>query len=123
MDEAVLKDYFGESNFIKYQDLISPQDIEFWDYLCNKDFKRLHKLQTAGLGDGVFFDDSDDSDSDDDKEPSKDKIGARGLPVNDVDDDDDYDHDNFMEQMLNDMHSAQDEELKNEEQLKKQLED
>lgn len=123
MDEAILKDYFGETNFIKYQDLISPQDIEFWDYLCNKDFKRLHKLQTAGLGDGVFFDDSDDdSDSENEKEVHKEK-GARGLPMNDGDDEDEYDHDNFMEQMLNDMHLAQDEELKSAEQLKKQLEE
>ena len=122
MDEAILKDYFGEEDFVKYHDLISPQDIEFWDYLCNKDFKRLQKLQTAGLGDGVFFDDSDNSDSDDDKD-GKDRHGARGLPMNDMDDDDEYDHDNFMEQMLNDMHQAQDEELKSAEQMKKQVEE
>ena len=41
MEDSVLEKYFGNSDFIRYEDLISSQDLEFWEYLCNKDFKRL----------------------------------------------------------------------------------
>lgn len=110
----------GAEDLIKYQDLISAQDIEFWDYLCNKDFKRLNKLASQSLGDGIFFDDSDTSDSEEDgskaqnDESDNDNIfrGKRGRVQNrdryqnkdEDDEDEDFDHDGFMEQMLADMH-------------------
>ena len=53
---------------IKYQDLISQQDIDFWQYLCNKDIKRLQKLLNQALGEGIFFDDTDSDDSDENHE-------------------------------------------------------
>jgi len=51
----------------KYSDLISAQDLEFWNYLCKKDFKRLQKLMNEKLGDGYFMDDSDSDDSEGEK--------------------------------------------------------
>jgi hypothetical protein len=39
-DEEQLNQILGPDH-VKYQDIISDQDIEFWRYLCNKDFKRL----------------------------------------------------------------------------------
>ena len=56
--------------YIKYSDLISKEDCEFWSYLCKKDFVRLQKLMGQNLGEGHFFDDSDSEDSDSEK-PSK----------------------------------------------------
>ena len=109
---------------IKYTDLISAQDLEFWDYLEKRDFKRLQKLQTAALGDGHFFDDSDTSDSEDEGVKNVNGKERDGLPIRgDDEEDEDFDHDGFMEQMLHDMHSAQDEELKNAEQIKQKLEE
>lgn len=50
-----------------YDDLISADDQEFWQYLCKKDFKRLNKLLTQNIGEGHFLGDGDtDEDSDED---------------------------------------------------------
>ena len=50
-----------------YDDLISADDQEFWQYLCKKDFKRLNKLMTQNIGEGHFLGDGDtDEDSDED---------------------------------------------------------
>lgn len=127
-DEEQLNHILGAGH-VKYQDIISEQDIEFWKYLCNKDFKRLQKLLTQGLGDGIFFDDTDSDDSDqisgklgsesDEEEDvnmqGRNKLSSRkgkgGNEKNDgYDEEDDFDHDGFMEQMLAEMHSAQEEE-------------
>ena len=96
--------------------MISTQDIEFWDYLCLKDFKRLQKLQSASLGDGHFMDDSDSSDSENE--------GAKpNRRYKDKDSDDEDDQDNIMDQMLNDIQQLQQEHSENDELLKKQLEE
>jgi hypothetical protein len=57
-----LNKILGE-RYVKYDELISEQDSQFWQYLCNKDFKRLQKLLSQNLGEGHFLDDSDESDS------------------------------------------------------------
>jgi hypothetical protein len=138
-DEGLLKGILGEG-YVKYQDIISEQDTEFWRYLCNKDFKRLQKLLNQGLGEGIFFDDTDSDDSDDnnrmhgsdsDEEDDirmhgRNKLQNRRERVGegnrgDYDDEDDFDHDGFMEQMLAEMHTAQEEEMIKKEQLKKQM--
>lgn len=49
-----------------YDDLISAEDRDFWQYLCKKDFRRLEKLQTQNIGEGYFIDDSSEDDSEDD---------------------------------------------------------
>ena len=59
-----LTSILGEG-YIAYKDLITESDIQFWQYLCNKDFKRLQKLLSQNLGEGHFIDDSDENDSDD----------------------------------------------------------
>jgi hypothetical protein len=132
-------------NHVKYQDIISEPDIEFWRYLCNKDFKRLQKLLNQALGEGVFFDDTDSDESEDnhgskmhgtDSEEDEDhrldgtnRLGNRRGRVNDgnrnegYDEEEDFDHDGFMEQMLAEMHSAQEEELNKQGQSKKQQEE
>jgi len=51
---------------LTYEDLISSEDQEFWQYLCKKDFRRLNKLLTQNIGEGYFIDDSGEEDSDDD---------------------------------------------------------
>lgn len=124
-DEEQLKAILGHG-FVKYHDIISEQDTEFWRYLCNKDFKRLQKLLNQGLGEGIFFEDTESEDSDEnhrmngseseDEEDMRmqgrnklqnrrEKVGERNRG-GDYDDDDDFDHDGFMEQMLADMHTA-----------------
>lgn len=50
-----------------YNDLISAEDREFWQYLCKKDFRRLEKLVTQNMGEGHFVDDSGEDDSPDDE--------------------------------------------------------
>ena len=50
-----------------YQDLLSQEDQQFWDELCRKDFKRLDKLQTTNIGEGLFMEDSDEFESDQEK--------------------------------------------------------
>lgn len=52
---------------LAYNDLISAEDREFWQYLCKKDFRRLEKLQTQSMGEGHFVDDSGEDDSEDDE--------------------------------------------------------
>ena len=46
---------------IVYNDLISAEDREYWQYLCKKDFKRLEKLVNKSIGEGHFIGDSTDS--------------------------------------------------------------
>lgn len=51
-----LQDFYKEENretaialtgsSLIYDDLISPEDRDFWNYLCKKDFRRLEKLLT-----------------------------------------------------------------------------
>ena len=53
---------------VAYNDLISTEDREFWQYLCKKDFRRLEKLLTQSMGEGHFVDDSGDDDSEPDNE-------------------------------------------------------
>lgn len=122
MDEQILNQMLSQvegfeehKHLIKYQDLISTQDIEFWDYLCLKDFKRLQKLQAASLGDGHFMDDSDSSDSEQEGKP------LRRNQRQDSDEEDDQD--NIMDRMLNDIQQLQEEHSYNDEILKKELED
>jgi len=50
---------------ICYNDLITPEDREFWNYLCRKDFRRIDKLMTVSMGDGIFLDDSEEDEDDD----------------------------------------------------------
>ena len=72
-----IQDFYSEKNkemaiqitgsTLVYDDLISADDQEFWQYLCKKDFKRLNKLMTQNIGEGHFLGDGDsDDDSDDD---------------------------------------------------------
>ena len=56
---------------VMYNDLISVEDREFWEYLQKKDFKRLDKLLNEKMGEGHFLNDSDEDDSD--KEPAQQK--------------------------------------------------
>lgn len=42
-------------------------DRDFWNYLCKKDFERLEKLLSQGIGEGYFLDDSDSDDSEEEK--------------------------------------------------------
>ena len=58
---------------LAYNDLISAEDREFWQYLCKKDFRRLEKLLTQSMGEGHFVDDSGDDDSDDDENTNNNK--------------------------------------------------
>jgi len=51
---------------LSYNDLISTEDQEFWNYLCKKDFRRLEKLLTQEMGKGIFMDDTDSDDQDND---------------------------------------------------------
>ena len=65
---------------VVYDDLISSDDQEFWQYLCKKDFKRLNKLLSMNIGEGHFLGDGDtDDDSDDDN------VMGRGRVVEDSD--------------------------------------
>ena len=43
---------------ITYNDCISVEDRDFWDYLVKKDFKRLEKCMTMSMGEGHFMDDT-----------------------------------------------------------------
>ena len=72
-----IQEFYGEKNremaiqitgsTLVYDDLISADDQEFWQYLCKKDFKRLNKLLTQNIGEGHFLGDGDtDEDSDED---------------------------------------------------------
>ena len=57
-----MQDFYKEENLqiakeytkstLTYNDLISQEDREFWQYLCKKDFRRLEKLQTQNIGEG-----------------------------------------------------------------------
>ena len=110
---------------VKYNDLISTEDQEFWSYLCKKDFRRLDKLMTQGIGDGYFIDDSDEYDSDDsDKAKKENQTESEDGEHNDLmqkrskitsrqrrpleesegsslaEENDEIDHLNFIEQML-----------------------
>ena len=108
-----------------YDDLISPEDRDFWSYLCRKDFCRLEKLLTQNIGEGHFIDDSSEEESDDDVPKRIDSDAETGDEVLDFlekkrshvvkkrtavnnryhadqdEQDDDYDHGSFIESMLN----------------------
>ena len=132
-----------------YEDLISSEDQEFWQYLCKKDFRRLNKLLTQNIGEGHFIDDSGDEESDDDGDNILGQKGGAAADSSDEEDDDGFqasvnvhrrkrvshdldakkdsadedddelDHDDFMEKMLSDMHNQQEED----EETAKDLED
>lgn len=63
MDLQTLVELTGSD--VTYDDLISKEDQEFWDYLCKKDFRRLEKLVSQSIGEGHFFDDTDDDEESD----------------------------------------------------------
>jgi hypothetical protein len=122
-----------------YEDLISSEDQEFWQYLCKKDFRRLNKLFMENIGEGNFIDDSGDEDSDDegdnillpkpgaaadssDENQGEDGFQAnvnvyrrnragddRGRGASLAEDYDEDDQDNLLEKMLSDMHNQQEE--------------
>jgi hypothetical protein len=108
-----------------YDDLISPEDRDFWAYLCKKDFRRLEKLQTQNIGEGYFIDDSSEDESDADDIPKKiesdsetadqdgildflekkrshvvKKRNAVNNRYQNDNDDDGFDHNSFIENML-----------------------
>ena len=109
-----------------YDDLISAEDRDFWNYLCKKDFCRLEKLLTQNIGEGHFIDDSSEEESDGDDVPKKvesdQETGDEVLDFlekkrshvtkkrpsmvnnryqNDEEVDENYDHGSFIESMLN----------------------
>ena len=131
-----LQDFYKEENresaialtgsTLIYDDLISAEDRDFWNYLCKKDFCRLEKLLTQNIGEGHFIDDSSEEESDGDDVPKKveseSETGDEVLDFlekkrshvvkkrnsvnnryqNDNDEgDEDYDHGSFIESMLN----------------------
>lgn len=131
-----LQDFYKEDNresaialtgsSLIYDDLISAEDRDFWNYLCKKDFCRLEKLLTQNIGEGHFIDDSSEEESDGDDVPKKvesesetgdevldflekkrSHVVKKRTSVNnryqaDNDDgDEDYDHGSFIESMLN----------------------
>jgi len=57
-NEEMAKKLTGSN--VTYNDCISTEDREFWDYLCKKDFKRLEKLLKESMGEGHFIDDTSD---------------------------------------------------------------
>lgn len=143
-----IQDFYSEKNrqmavqitgsTLVYDDLISADDQEFWQYLCKKDFKRLNKLMTQNIGEGHFLGDGDtDEDSDEDIVMGRGRVddssdGAYDDATGDAgalrarrqkageddrdrggsleDDGKEFDQDTFMEQMLLDMHQQQEDE-------------
>ena len=143
-----IQDFYSEQNrqmavqitgsTLVYDDLISADDQEFWQYLCKKDFKRLNKLMTQNIGEGHFLGDGDtDEDSDEDIVMGRGRVddssdGAYDDATGDAgalrarrqkageddrdrggsleDDGKEFDQDTFMEQMLLDMHQQQEDE-------------
>ena len=81
-----------ESN-ISYNDLISTEDRDFWNYLTRKDFRRVEKLITQEMGKGNFTDDTSDSDSQD-AIPNKSPSPLLRRKGDDYDEDDDPEKDN-----------------------------
>lgn len=75
-----MAEFYGEQNremaftmtgsTLAYNDLISAEDREFWQYLCKKDFRRLEKLMTQNIGEGHFIDDSCEDDPEEDENPA-----------------------------------------------------
>ena len=131
-----LQDFYKEDNresaialtgsTLIYDDLISAEDRDFWNYLCKKDFCRLEKLLTQNIGEGHFIDDSSEEESDGDDVPKKvESESETGDEVLDFlekkrshivkkrnsvnnryqndneQEDEDYDHGSFIESMLN----------------------
>lgn len=138
-------------NSLNYEDLISSEDQEFWQYLCKKDFRRLNKLLTQNIGEGYFIDDSGEEDSDDEgdnvlgpnrnqgesseeeeHESGKVNVHRRKRTANQdeddnkgeslaEEDDDDFAHDRFMEKMLNDMQGQQEDDESRARELEEQI--
>lgn len=138
-------------NSLNYEDLISSEDQEFWQYLCKKDFRRLNKLLTQNIGEGYFIDDSGEEDSDDEgdnvlgpnrnqgesseeeeHESGKVNVHRRKRTANQdeddnkgeslaEEDDDDFAHDRFMEKMLNDMQGQQEDDESRAKELEEQI--
>ena len=141
-----LQDFYKEENresaialtgsTLIYDDLISAEDRDFWNYLCKKDFCRLEKLLTQNIGEGHFIDDSSEEESDGDDVPKKveseSETGDEVLDFlekkrshvvkkrnsvnnryqNDNDEgDEDYDHGSFIESMLNNFNNESQNEI------------
>ena len=155
-----IQDFYSEKNrqmaiqitgsTLVYDDLISADDQEFWQYLCKKDFKRLNKLMTQNIGEGHFLGDGDtDEDSDEDIVMGRGRVddssdGAYDDATGDAgalrarrqkageddrdrggssldDDGKEFDQDTFMEQMLLDMHQQQEDEESKQKALEDQI--
>mmetsp|Transcript_7746 Transcript_7746/g.12999 ORF Transcript_7746/g.12999 Transcript_7746/m.12999 type:complete len:260 (+) Transcript_7746:508-1287(+) len=98
-----------------YDDLITKEDKDFWQYLCKKDFRRLDKLMTQSIGEGHFIDDTDeDEESEEDSAAKEHKQGKPNNYNQSEDDermdgdDDDYDHDKFIQSMLSNFAEGKD---------------
>ena len=115
---------------VKYQDLITSSESEFWEYLCNKDFKRLIKLQNQGLGDGVFMEDTSSEEEDEDQQDEqlaglqqrRGRVTGRDRGKQGDNDEENDDCDGIMEQLLVDMQRAQEEEMALQDEIRKQEE-
>lgn len=114
-------------NYLKYSDLITKAEQDFWSDLCNRDFKRLEKLAYQNLGEGHFIDDTDSEEEEKDDGfarlgTKRERVSAnRRESADDDEEDEGFDHDNFMEQMMQEMQSKQDEEMEAEQLRKQQL--
>jgi hypothetical protein len=91
---------------LTYDDLISQEDKDFWEYLCRKDFRRLEKLMTQNIGEGHFIDDTDDDEESEEAPSSKDQK-SRANEQQESDEEMD-EHDKLMEQMMHDLQHGKD---------------
>lgn len=64
---------------LTFDDLVTKEDMLYWEALKEKDFKRLSKTLTQNMGEGHFMDDEEELDSDKDDGPN--------VPPQPVDDD------------------------------------
>ena len=51
---------------LTFDDLVTKEDMLYWEALKEKDFKRLSKTLTQNMGEGHFMDDEEELDSDKD---------------------------------------------------------
>lgn len=121
----------------RYEELISGMDRDFWNYLCKKDFERLEKLLSQGIGEGYFLDDSDSDDSEEEKKGySEDEDHFQGLqnprgrvtdrkrcPKDGRDDHDEFDHDHFMEELMATMHGQEEDEQRKKAELRREIQE
>ena len=96
----------------RFIEITSDSDREFWNDICENEVKRLVKLMSCSLGEGHFADtddDSDESESDNILGARRNRVMERSRSIQQPqqDDEEDLDHNAFMEQMMADMHAAQ----------------